>query len=176
MRNAFPTALALLLMAGAASAKTFQLTYTGGRLRHVSQYHGIPGEKKLVFVITSNQPFPKNTCFGVPLSEVTSFTDGVDTIATLTAAGYILSQNSFFSLCSDTSGQHIRTWQIAYGWTAPSQYSEEDNTYEVTSFYPEGDNGFYDQSSFVLAEHNGYKTLEMEDVLTPGTWRYKVLK
>jgi hypothetical protein len=173
MRNAFRILPALLLMAAPACAKTFQLKYTGGQLDRVSG-RGIRGAKRLVYVITSKKPFPKNSCFDVPLAEVTAFTDGVDSIATLTAAGYTLDQTSTLSLCSDASGRHILTWQINYTFSEPSQYPGRDSTY-----YSDTDNpasGYYDTCTFSIAEQHNYKIRGMANPRAPGTWKYKVLK
>jgi hypothetical protein len=177
MRNAFPILPALLLLAAPACAKTFQRTYTGGSLERIGD-RGIHGAKRLVYVITSKKPFPKNTCFDVPLAEVTAFTDGIDSIATLTAAGYTLDQTSTLSLCSDSSGRNILTWQINYTFSEPSQYPGRDNIYYSDTDNPVsgGVGGYYDECTFAIAEQNNNKVLAMINPRAPGTWKYKVLK
>jgi hypothetical protein len=175
MRSILLFGAAFLLAAGPAGAKTYQLIYTGGRLRPVSQVQHIPGAKRLEFVITSNSPFPKNSCFNVPVSAVTSFTDGVDTIQTLEAAGYTLFQNGPISLCSDATGRKVVSWKFVYSFSSPSKYQGRDNEYVAQSFYPASGN-MYDESEFQLAEVYNYKLLIMEDQLAPGTWKYKVVK
>jgi hypothetical protein len=173
LRNAFPILPALLLLAAPACAKTFQLTYTGGSLERIGD-RGIHGAKRLVYVITSKKPFPKNSCFDVPLAEVTAFTDGIDSIATLTAAGYTLDQTSTLSLCSDASGRHILTWQINYTFSEPSQYPGKNNAYTSETYNPTS--SYYDECTFTIAEQYNDKSKGMANPRAPGTWKYKVLK
>jgi hypothetical protein len=175
LRSAIRILPALLLMAVPACAKTFQFTYTSGVLTRSHGIHPSPGAKQLAFVITSRKPFPKNTCFDVPLSEVTSYTDGVDSIETLTAAGYTLDQDSFLSLCSDASGRHIMTWQISYNFSEPSQYPNYPNNYSAQSNFPKYA-GFYDTAFFLIGDYNRYKEDLMQNVTGSGTWKYRVLR
>ncbi len=131
--------------------------------------------KRLEFVITSNSPFPKNSCFNVPVSAVTSFTDGVDTIQTLEAAGYTLVQNSPISLCSDATGRKVASWKFIYGFSSPSKYQGKDNYYQANSFFP-ANLDIYDASTFLLAGYYEYGERTMRNLLAPGTWKYKVVK
>ena len=166
---------ALVTAAHVAQAKTFELLYTGNRLTRTPDYRAIKHAKKILITVSSDRPFPANTCFDVPFQEVTSMTDGVDTLQTLAAAGYTqYPENYTFNLCSDASGRHILGWTVEIVFSAPTQFGDDQNFYGAETFSspPEG---LYDQSVFDI-----YKALNKQifyddgNTATPGSWEFRV--
>jgi hypothetical protein len=139
---------ALVTAAHVAQAKTFELLYTGNRLTRTPDYRAIKHAKKILITVSSDRPFPANTCFDVPFQEVTSMTDGVDTLQTLAAAGYTQYPGNYtFNLCSDASGRHILSWTVVIPFTAPTQFGNDQNGYAAGTF-SSPPQGLYDQILF----------------------------
>jgi hypothetical protein len=166
---------ALVTATHVAQAKTFELLYTGNRLTRTPDNRAIKHAKKILITVSSDRPFPANTCFDVPFREVTSMTDGVDTLQTLAAAGYTEYPGNYtFNLCSDASGRHILGWTVEIPFLAPAQFGDDQNGYAVETFSspPEG---FYDQIFFeIFKKANKPISYDDSNTVAPGSWEFRV--
>jgi hypothetical protein len=179
MRTLIAAGCAVMLVTGAASAKTYQLTYTGKKLSRAEGAKAIKGVNRVILVLDSATPYPKSTCFNLPLTDLASLTDGVDTLASLAASGYVLSApTSSISLCTDARGKQIVSWQIVFEFDAPPQGGAEGAEFGLVSYStPLEHGGYYDEADFrTQHKKNGRIDQHADDnVMAAGTWRYKVL-
>jgi hypothetical protein len=179
MRTLIAAACAVMLVTGAASAKTYQLTYVGKKLTRADDRNALRGAKRLILVLESATPYRKSTCFNLPLTDLASLTDGVDTLASLAASGYILSApTSSISLCTDDRGKQIVSWQIVFEFSAPPQGGAEGAEYYLVSYSTPLEHGGYSDEVDFRTQHkkNGRINQHADyNVVTAGTWRYKVL-
>jgi hypothetical protein len=179
MRTFIAAACAVMLVTGAASAKTYQLTYTGKRMSDPLGYKPIRNARKVVLAFESPIPYPKNSCFNLPLTDLTSLTDGADTQASLAASGYILDNNdSSILLCTDASGKRILSWQIAFEYSADLQQNLYAGQFNLSSAStpPQGYRD-YDAVVFRTQKKKGGRVSyhAMSNQVAAGNWRYKVL-
>ncbi len=179
MRIFIATALLALLGVRGASAKTYQLTYTGNRLSVLGDYRPIRHAKRVVLVMESSTPYPKNECFTLPVTALSSLSDGADTMASLQAAGYTLNPpTSSISLCTDAGGKQVVSWQIMFEFDAVPQGGAYADEYYLSSLSaPPHNPSVYDAAVFRTQNKKGGRVNYRGDgnLVSAGTWRYKVL-
>ncbi len=130
--------VAMMVSASAASAKTYVLTLTTQALKRCKDSGpGISGVTKLTVSFYSSTPFPASYDGAYPA--MYSFSDGVDTLASLTNAGFTVQYGyPFLYYGTDGSGKKITSWYIR-----TNMPNDTDNNYYSWSFSSnfEGESG-----------------------------------
>jgi hypothetical protein len=102
--------LAGLLMAigSGAQAQDYQIFISSRQLKHYPKFMSIPDIGRDTFVFSYAGKLPKNSCLILPASALLSFTDGVDTLATLGAKMTLDAAAAY--VCFDGGGHPIKPW------------------------------------------------------------------
>jgi hypothetical protein len=111
---------ALVFLAGSpAHAVTYQLAYAGGALAVAKGYLGVPGATRLRIVYSLPSLPSAGQCTASNITSLPkSYSDGSNTITSLTASGYTIS--TILSFCIAKTGTKIASWSFAL-----SSYSTE---------------------------------------------------
>jgi hypothetical protein len=177
MRTVVVSSVGLLLGLGSANATTYQLTYTGHKMVGQTEYGEKPirGVKHFSFVVQSTTPFPKSACVDIAPSQVVTFTDGVDTPTSLTAAGYVVQTGNSFSVCTDGTGKKLVSWKILYAYIRV--HGGLKDYYDAGSIFPaQSPDPVEDLVYFALQKRTGGgRVLENINTNNPGKWKYQVL-
>lgn len=167
MRSAYLLAATVILAGAPANAATYQLAYAGKALAVEKGYLAVPGATKLkILYKVSSLPAPGQCTTSNITSLPKYYSDGSNTITSLTAAGYTISTT--FSFCMTKIGTKVASWSFAL-----SSYSTESRlpyyAYDASTSHVAGtktpDSVTWDAAS-------GY----YKDTGPSGGWKVKTLK
>ena len=167
MRSAHLLAASVILAGAQAQAQTYQLAYAGRALTVVKGYLTVPGATKLKILYTLPSLPPAGQCTSADITTLPkSYSDGSDTIPSLTAAGYTISTT--FGFCMAKSGTKIASWSFIL-----TSYSTESRlpyyTYDAKTSHVVGTKT---SDTVTWDADAGY----YKDTGASGVWRLKTLK
>jgi hypothetical protein len=182
MRNVSLLIASTFFACGLANAKTYQLAFTGKSVKKPpgcsgTTCSGISGADQLGLVFAGPTKLPANQCSS-PLGNgwsLVSFTDGVNTLASLEAAGWTISSVDL-SVCTDSTGKKVVSWSADF---------------DLLFNYPSADYNAYSASTSSTAHPgedfpgNFYYAIQIQDVVNgnlagvaedwnatkPGSWK-----